>query len=188
MNYTVDENHLKAGGIGETTGYQHSLGFNKCKFGMTEEEKNAFPEWFEQYKPFSLATEANEQFQKALRTYKFSYYIGFPELEFVMLFTILEMLFSGHSDITYQISRGTALLLSNTADEMKINTQRVKNLYNKRSRYVHDGSSIDHEDLFELREIVRNTILKLIELGYHKKDQSFKNLKNKILCSGVEKL
>lgn len=189
MNYKVDENHLKWGGIGETTGYPHSLGFNKCKFSMTEKEKNAFPEWFEQYKPFSFATEANEQFKKALRTYKFSYYIGFPELEFVMLFTVFEMIFANsNGEIAYQIARGVSLLLSNTPDEMDANFHRVKKLYTARSRYVHAGISIQKEDLFELREFVRKIILKLIDMGYHQNGLTFEKLRSKILCSGVEKM
>ena len=189
MNYKVDKNRLKWGGIGETTGYQHSLGFNKCKFSMTEEEKNTFADWFKQYKPFSLATETNEQFQKALRTYKFSYYIGLPDLEFIMLFTVFEMIFANsNTEISYQIARGVSLLLSNTSEEMNACFNRIKKLYTARSKYVHTGTSIKKEDLFELRELVRKIILKLIDMGYHQNNLTFDNLRNRILCSGVEKL
>lgn len=102
-----------------------------------------------------------------------------------MLFSILEMLLgSGHSEITYQISRGTALLLSTSVEEMLQIYKRMKKLYEARSKYVHSGKPIDHNHLFELREIVRKVLLKIAELGYHTKEKKFDELREKILLGG----
>lgn len=189
MNYKIEKGKLKWGGYGKITDYPHALGFNNNKFSMAESEKESFHMWFDEYKKITSSTDENDQFNKALRTYNLSYYIGFPELEFIMLFTILEMLFSeGHSEISYQISRGTSLLLSNSTEEMKSNFKKMKNLYTARSKYVHEGTSIKSEELIELRELVRKIILKFIEMHYHNKDKTFKDLREKILCGGVEKL
>lgn len=189
INYIFENGKPKRGGYSSVLDYPHALGINECKFDITEEEKQNFPTWFEQHKDFAFANDTNEQFQKALRTYNLSYYIGFKELEFIMLYTILEMLFaSERTEISYQIARGTALLLSTNTDEFKSTYKFMKKLYNARSKYVHEGNSIERKNLFELREIVRKVILKLIEMEYHQKDKTFKELQEKILCAGVEKL
>ena len=117
--------------------------------------------------------------------YDTSYLIGICELEYIMLFSILEMLLgSGNSEITYQISRGTALLLSNTSEEMHAIYKRMKKLYTARSKYVHSGPEISCDCLFELREYVRKVLVKVAELEYHTNDKKFDDLRDEILLGG----
>ena len=119
------------------------------------------------------------------RTYDKSYFIGVTELEYIMLFSTLEMIFgSGNSEITYQIARGTSLLLSATSDEMSEVYKQIKKLYHVRSKYVHNGTKIPMESLFQLREIVRRVLIKLVDLGYHVEGKSFDELRTKILLGG----
>lgn len=104
-----------------------------------------------------------------------------------MLFSILEMIFgSGHSEITYQISRGTALLLSSNSDDMENLYKRMKKLYGERSQYVHSGTKIKIECLYELRDIVRRVLIVLIDLEYHKQGASFKDLQREIMLGGFQ--
>ena len=83
-----------------------------------------------------------------------------------------------------KISRGTALLLSNTADEMLLMYKQMKKLYTARSKYVHSGKPVEHEQLFTLREIVRKVLLRIADLGYHTKEKTFDELREKILLGG----
>ena len=59
------------------------------------------------------------------------------------------MLFGApNGELTYRISRGTALFLSSDRDEMKTIHSQVKKLYNLRSKYVHEGKNVEWEKLF----------------------------------------
>jgi hypothetical protein len=95
---------------------------------------------------------------------------------------------NSNTEIAYQIARGVSLLLSNNRTEMDTNFKRIKKLYGARSKYVHAGTSIQKEDLFDLREYVRKIIIKLVDMGYHDKAQAFDNLRDTLLYSGVEKI
>ena len=189
LNYKIENELLKFGGTGKVAGYEHPLSIITTNFSMTESEKQNFPTWFEKYSKILGTYEFNEIFQKAYVSYNHSYYIADTELEFVMLSAVLEMIFvSGRSEISYQISRGVALILSNNPTEMNIQYKKMQKLYNERSRYVHECNTIKYEKLVELRDIVRKVLLKIIELEYHTKDKSFTDFKQKILCGGFTTL
>lgn len=165
--------------------YKHAVVPCQPRYKMNEIEKIFFPKWLDKYIPALFATGLNAQFENMLHSYDKSYLIGIPEMEYIMLFSILEMTFgAGNTEITYQISRGTALLLSQNADEMEQLYKRMKKLYNARSKYVHGGEKVKPENLFELRDIVRRVLIKLIDLEYHRKEKTFDELRNKILLGG----
>lgn len=183
--YSCQEGRLINQGFVHKIEYKHAVVPCQPRYIMNDEEKNYFPAWFDKYIPELFSIELNTQFKDMLHSYDKSYLIGIPEMEFIMLFSILEMTFGvGNTEITYQISRGTALLLSKNADEMSQLYKHMKKLYSERSKYVHSGEKVKPESLFELRDIVRRVLIKLIDLGYHCKGSSFDELRNKILLGG----
>ena len=185
INYRLVEGKIGFGGLGYTKKYVHAIGLIKPSYSLTEEEKVAFPEWYASVFPKLIQQNRNDSFSAMIRMYDTSYLIGICESEYIMLFSILEMLIgTGNSEITYQISRGTALLLSNSAAEMHTIYKRMKKLYTARSQYVHSGKSISHDCLFELREYVRKVLIKVADLGYHTQDKKFDELREKILLGG----
>lgn len=144
------------------------IGTIPCLYCLTAEKVEKFPIWFDDIYPKLYAQNRSDNFKAMMRAYDRSYLIGITESEYIMLFSILEMIFgSGNSEITYQISRGTALLLSNNADDMLIIYKQMKKLYTARSKYVHSGIKISLENLYNLREIVRKVLIRLVQLGYH---------------------
>ena len=119
INYRLVEGKIRFGGLGRTKKYVHAVGLIKPFYSLTEMEKAAFPKWYASVFPKLIQQNRNDSFSAMIRMYDTSYLIGICESEYIMLFSILEMLIgSGNSEITYQISRGTALLLSNSAEEM----------------------------------------------------------------------
>ena len=189
INYRYEDGKVRYGGLGDMVQYRHAIGYIEPHYTLTDEQKNGFAEWYETtYRKLNVENRS-DNYKAMIRMYDTSYLIGLCESEYIMLFSILEMLLgSGHSEITYQISRGTALLLSNSVDEMLQIYKRMKKLYEARSKYVHSGKAIDHKHLFELREIVRKVLLKIAELGYHTKEKKFDELREKILLGGYHSL
>jgi len=166
---------------------EHAICYCPSRYSLTEEEKDKFSKWFDQYFLEVYGSGKNKKFRDMRHTYEMSYLIGVAELEFIMLFSVLEMIMGrGNSEITYQISRGTALLLSDSKEQMKEIYREMKRLYNSRSKYVHAGEDVSWENVFKLREIVRKVLMKLIELGYHKEGTSFDQLQDDIMVGGYQ--
>lgn len=185
ISYRYKEGKIVNGGRGTVLMYTHAIGFVPAKYSLTAEQSDHFPEWFDQYFPKLFASERNDVYKAMLQTYDNSYLLGIGESEYIMLFSILEMLFgTGNTEITYQISRGTALLLSNSSDEMETVYKQMKKLYTARSKYVHNGVKIPTESLYQLREIVRQVLVILVDLNYHTNVKSFDELRTKILLGG----
>lgn len=185
--YNFDGTNLKFGGDLIIGGYYtHAfVEFKQPKYHLSDEDKVLFPQWYEKYSP-QIFGDKNPVFQQILRTYEDSYLVGKLAPQYIMLFTVLEALFgTGNSEITYQVSRGLALLLSKTETEMKGIFTTVKRLYNSRSKYVHSGKDIEQEDLFTLRELTRQLVLKLIDLGYNLPGADFSKLRDQITYSGA---
>lgn len=183
--YSSEKGNITSQGFVHKLEYKHAITFQPPRYNMTDLEKIYFPQWFDKYVSAWFLTKRNRQLENMLESYDKSYLIGIPELEFIMLFSVLEMTFgSGHMEITYQISRGTALLLSSSSKEMEEIYKKMKKLYGVRSKYVHNGDKVPFESLYELREIVRKILIRLIDLGYHAEDKNFEALKTQILLGG----
>lgn len=185
LMYHCNDGALSSQGFVHRIEYKHAVVFRENRYIVNELERILLPSWLDKCILALFTNKINDQFSNMLQAYDTSYLIGIAELEYVMLFSVLEMAFgSGHSEITYQISRGTALLLANDASSMEDIFKRMKKLYNERSKYVHEGKKIKIEALYELRNFVRQVLLKLIDLEYHKDGKSFKDLQNQILLGG----
>ncbi len=184
--YRYDGKDLKYGGNIKIAKHEHaSYNFYMKSYNLTKEEFEEFPRWVRAHYVFGEQRNNNRLFLQIIQLYDEAFLVGFTELEFIMLFTILEMIFgSGRTENTYQISRGTALILSKTKNEMQAVYTSMKKLYSIRSQYVHKGKTIKREDLDELRNYVRLVILKLIEFEYYNADRSFEELIEKITFTG----
>lgn len=183
--YAYQDGRISTEGFIYKVEYKHAVDFCPPRYHLGQWEKDYFPIWFDTQIQQLFVQRQNEKYANMLNVYDKSYLIGIAELEYIMLFSVLEMIFgSGNSEITYQISRGTALLLSNTADEMAQFHKEMKKLYNIRSKYVHSGVKISWDSLYKLREIVRKVLIKLVELGYHTSEKTFDELQNSILLGG----
>lgn len=185
LSYRIRDGEVLSGGHVEMVQYAHAIGCIPGEYHISDSERADFPGWFEKHHHLLHARDCNDAYRAMMRAYDKSYFIGVVELEYIMLFSILEMIFgSGNSEITYQISRGTSLLLSVTSDEMNEVYKQMKKLYNVRSKYVHNGEKIPMASLIQLREIVRRVLIKIVDLGYHVEGESFDDLRNKILLGG----
>ena len=103
-----------------------------------------------------------------------------------MLFTILEMLFGkDRAKIQSNIAKGTSKLIEKTAKKKSELRNKMIQLYDTRSRFVHQGKNVPQEELFELREIVRKVLVEVCNRGYHSKDKSLEELRDELLLNNV---
>ena len=75
-------------------------------------------------------------------------------------------------DLTYRFYRNTSMLLSKNIFEYNEYKSKLKNIYNYRSRYVHNGfvEDIDQELVKDVRDILREILKKIIKLNISKKE------------------
>ena len=98
--------------------------------------------------------------------YDQSYTSPVETLRFIVCVIGLEsILVNGNSELNYRFRRNGAMLLSNNAEEYKDLSKKLKDLYEKRSRYVHDGNidNINPSDLIQARDLLRKTIFKILD-------------------------
>ena len=85
---------------------------------LDDEQKAKFPQWYVSTFSKLSSNKLNDKYQSMLVMYDMSYLIGLCEAEYVMLFTILEMLFGiENKDITKNIAKGTSKLVGKNAKE-----------------------------------------------------------------------
>jgi hypothetical protein len=97
----------------------------------------------------------------AFENFELSYDVHDASLAFLSLMISLETLFNpGGSEIRYRLSRNVAVLLGQDRESAKKIFSITKILYDKRSKLVHSGDKliIKQKDLFDLRQIVRESI------------------------------
>lgn len=185
LDYRYRDGKLTHSSLAKIIRYEHAIDHLPARYTLADDEKANFSPWLNKYYTKLKSTDLNDSYKSMLKAYQTAFLVGIVELEYIMLFSILEMIFgSGHSEITYQISRGAALLLSDSSSEMEVVYKQMKKLYGVRSKYVHGGEKVHWDSLFELRDVVRKVLLKLIDLNYHAKGASFDDLRNKIMLSG----
>lgn len=182
INYKVVDGKIRFGGVGNTLMYVHARGLVKPWYSLEEKQKAEFPHWYSTTFSKLCESKRNDKYQSMLTMYDMSYLIGICELEYVMLFIILEMLFGiDNINITAFIAKGTSKLIGKNSEEKRYVRNRMCNLYDVRSRYVHDGKKVSNEDLFELREIVRRVLIEVFNRGYHMSDKSMAELRDTLL-------
>lgn len=108
--------------------------------------------------------------QLAFKQFETSYELNDEQMAFLALNITLEILFNdGQQDISYIISRGTAVLIGETKEDALKLYRRIKKLYGKRSAIVHSGNAkITAEETHELRDYVRRCLRKLFKANIQK--------------------
>ena len=109
--------------------------------------------------------------QLAFETFELSYQTHNINLSFLSLMISLEILFhpSDRRKISYRISRNAAVLLGKEKENSERIYSDIKDkLYKKRSKIVHEGKSINEEDLLKLRHYVRESIKEINKIGKSK--------------------
>jgi Apea-like HEPN len=107
----------------------------------------------------------------AYENFEQSYAVDDPKLKYLLLMIAAEVLFNdGAQELRYRISRGIAVLLSQTANEGREIFRTMRQLYDKRSLLVHTGAASDlgMEDVRLLRGLVRRAIVRLSVLRLSK--------------------
>lgn len=186
LSYQVIHGELKGGGIAKILLREHAIYWPTKAYEMTDESKASFHTWFESHKKIHSAGH-NEKSKQMLRLYLDSYLPDDSNQSFIMLTIVLEMLFGSTVELTYRISRGVGVFLSKNREEMKKIVKSMKQLYSLRSKYVHEGKEIPWEALFELREIVRRTIVLMYERGMCSSEFNFKVFSEDITYDGYLK-
>lgn len=109
----------------------------------------------------------------AFENFNLSYTIENINLRFLSLMNGIEALFhpSNEGELTYRISRNSAVLLGTDKESSTSIQSEMKKLYLKRSKIVHTGSAdVSMDELQYLRNIMRDSIMKIDELNLDKED------------------
>jgi len=105
--------------------------------------------------------------QLAFDNFELSYQTHAINLSFLSLMISLEILFNPREDyeLTYSISRNTAVFIGKNREDANTIFEKVKELYRKRGQLVHSGKSkISQEDLLLLRRYVRESIKEIYKM------------------------
>lgn len=183
LTYRFENGRIHSAGMIKNLLYEHAIHWPWKPYEITDEGRAAFSTWFDKHQSI-MHSEQNQKFQQIKRLYLESYLTGDANLSFIMLSVVLEMIFGGTVELTYRISRGTSLFLSTSKTEMKTIFKQAKDLYNIRSKYVHEGRSVEWDKLFDLRELVRRVIILTFERNMHKPDFDFKKFSEDLTYDG----
>lgn len=100
-----------------------------------------------------------------------SYYAHTNAMRFLTCIIGLEaLLLKDNNNITDKLRRNIAVLLSNNKSDFYYYSDTIRDLYDKRSRFIHDGnvSLIDNQQIELARDILRKVIFKIVELDMSK--------------------
>ena len=117
----------------------------------------------------------------ALENFAQSYRVAHIELEFITLMIALEALFNdGKQELRNKVSRGCAVLLGKSKPSSRKIFKDIKGLYDKRSELVHTGdkSKIENSDLLLLKNYLRTSLLRVVELDLPKQELSMQLSEN----------
>ena len=106
--------------------------------------------------------------QLAFENFELSYNITNASLSFLALMVSLETLLNpSDNELSYRLSRNTAVLLGKDREHAKSIFSEVRDLYNKRSKIVHSGrtDAISTQELLKLRRYVRESIKAILRIG-----------------------
>ena len=110
----------------------------------------------------------------AHQNFEMAYSIYHKHLSFLSLMMSMESLFtpSGQGELTYRISRNTAVLIGKDKDDSINIWIKMKKLYGKRCEIVHQGKSnaVTEDDVKDLRNYVIRSIKEFNKIGKSKKE------------------
>ncbi|MGN1303492.1 MAG: hypothetical protein ACI4YB_00515 [Oscillospiraceae bacterium] len=169
LSYRFDENTntIKSGGNIKIVKYEHAIDHLPRKYILTDLEKEEFASWYDSHIGLVIG-EKSPELRKMKELYLDSYLVGKVNPSFIMLFVVLEMEYGvDRKDILSRIRKGISKFIGKNDKERKRIRNDIHNLYDIRSKYVHDGEDVDWDSLFLLRDYVRRVIVKLYETGKH---------------------
>lgn len=110
-----------------------------------------------------------------------SFRIDNENLRFVMWITILEMFIGIQTELSYRLSRGVAVFLGKTNEESLEIFETCKNLYNARSKYLHNGDEdiITTDFSMKALDYARRVIANLMVI-----ESDIKKIRKTLDCSG----
>lgn len=114
-----------------------------------------------------------EIIKQACFLYDQSYTAPVETLRFMVCVIAMEsILVKGNLELSYRFSRNGAMLLSNNVEEYWQYSNIFKEIYKKRSNYVHTGKldNLHLENIVQTREVLRNIILNVLSKNKSKDD------------------
>lgn len=117
----------------------------------------------------------HEFLRLAFDSFNLSYEMHNLNLLFLSLMISMEAMFNlSRSEVRFQVSRNTAVLLGKDKENAEQIFRNMKELYVKRSNIVHGSKSqktrIDETDIMKLREYVRQSIKEIHFIGKEKQE------------------
>ena len=104
----------------------------------------------------------NPSLRLAHQNFEMAYSIYHKDLSFLALMISMESLFNpgGEGELTYRISRNTAVLIGKDKDDSRNIFRKMKKLYGKRCDIVHQGkpNAVTEDDVKDLRNYVIRSI------------------------------
>jgi hypothetical protein len=114
----------------------------------------------------------NPSLRLAHQNFEMAYSIYHKDLSFLTLMISMESLFNpgGEGELTYRISRNTAVLIGKNKDDSRTIFKKMKELYGKRCEIVHQGKSnvVTEDDVKDLRNYVIRAIKEFYKIGKSK--------------------
>ncbi len=113
----------------------------------------------------------NPSLRLAHQNFEMAYSIYHKDLSFLALMISMESLFNpGGSELTYRISRNTAVLIGRDRDDSRKIFRKMKKLYGKRCDIVHKGkpNAVTEDDVKDLRDYVIRSIKEFYNIGKSK--------------------
>ncbi len=121
----------------------------------------------------------NPSLKLAHGNFEVAYSINHKHLSFLALMMSMESLFnpSGEGELTYRISRSTAVLIGQDKEDSANICIKMKELYVKRCNIVHNGkpNAATEDDIKDLRDYAIRSIKEFYKIG-EKKDEILKLL------------
>ncbi len=110
----------------------------------------------------------NPSLRLAHQNFEMAYSIYHKDLSFLALMISMESLFNpGGSELTYRISRNTAVLIGKDKDDSRNIFRKMKKLYGKRCEIVHKGkpNAATEDDIKDLRDYSIRSIKEFYNIG-----------------------
>lgn len=152
---------------------------------LSDDECNEIKQFYDTYSAFKN-NEKTADIKNMIKIYFQARRIEIREVRFILLITVIEMFLGVSSEISNQISKGVATLMADNYEEHERISVKMKNIYNARSKYIHNGKKekITMDIYDECNKYVLLIIKKLIEYNV-KYNLSLKEIQDYIKNMGV---
>jgi hypothetical protein len=169
LDHQLDPNALMGAIFSETGGITFIGGFEGFSQAVYQKRYEPILKRLSEISFKRKPTQVESKIFSALDIFWLSQLAKRKEIEFLMLISTLESLLLTESDrdyLGYKIAEKTAFLLGTTKENRIKIYKLMKKMYKTRSDLVHRGEkNIDEGQLNQLKYIVHNSLLKILELS-----------------------